>query len=116
VAGTERGEHMRTASDATTQDLRKAYLDLLKRTLTRSAFPETPYRPISATSSKALRERGGDWPLEAETMIGLKRLDNLEHCIVRVLRDGVPGDLVETGVWRGGATIFMRGVLMAHGV
>ena len=144
MAGTERGEDMRTPSDATTEDLRKAYLDLLKRTLTRSAFPETPYRPISATSSKAksqlnhliqsvlrprglelvhhsstdlaLRERGGDWPLEAETMIGLKRLDNLEHCIVRVLRDGVPGDLVETGVWRGGATIFMRGVLMAYGV
>ena len=53
MAGTERGEHMRTASDATTQDLREAYLDLLKRTLTRSAFPETPYRSISATSSKA---------------------------------------------------------------
>ncbi len=135
---------MGTPSDATTQDLREAYLDLLKRMLTRSAFPETPYRPILATSSKsksrlnhliqsvlrprglelvhrsstdpALRERGGDWPLEAETMIGLKRLDNLEHCIVNVLRDGVPGDLVETGVWRGGATIFMRGVLIAYGV
>jgi O-methyltransferase len=144
VTGTERGEHMRTLGDAATQDLREAYLGLLKRTLTRSAFPETPYQPISATSSKAKsrlnhliqsmlrprglelvhrastdparRERGGDWPLEAETMIGLKRLDNLEHCIVRVLRDGVPGDLVETGVWRGGATIFMRGVLMAYGV
>lgn len=131
-------------SDATTRDLREAYLSLLKRTLTRSAFPETPYRPISATSSQAksrlnhliqsllrprglelvhrsftdpvLRERGGDWPLEAETMIGLKRLDNLEYCIVRVLSDGVPGDLVETGVWRGGAAIYMRGVLMAYGV
>ena len=25
-------------------------------------------------------------------------------------------DLIETGVWRGGATIFMRGILKAHGV
>ena len=49
-------------------------------------------------------------------MIGLKRLDNLERCVVRVLTDGVPGELVETGVWRGGATIFMRGVLKAYGV
>jgi O-methyltransferase len=26
-----------------------------------------------------------------------------------------PGDLIETGVWRGGASILMRGVLAAHG-
>ncbi|MET0828610.1 MAG: TylF/MycF/NovP-related O-methyltransferase, partial [Microbacterium sp.] len=33
-----------------------------------------------------------------------------------VLQNEVPGDLIETGVWRGGSTIFMRGVLKAHGV
>jgi O-methyltransferase len=49
-------------------------------------------------------------------MIGLVRLDNLRHCIETVLRDGVPGDLIETGVWRGGACIFMRGVLEAYDV
>jgi hypothetical protein len=49
-------------------------------------------------------------------MIGLRRLDNLQQCIETVLADGVPGDLIETGVWRGGATIFMRGVLKAYGV
>jgi O-methyltransferase len=32
-----------------------------------------------------------------------------------VIRRGVPGDLIETGVWRGGATIFMRAVLAAYG-
>jgi O-methyltransferase len=48
-------------------------------------------------------------------MIGLHRLDNLEECITDVLRRGVPGDLIETGVWRGGATIFMRAVLEAYG-
>jgi hypothetical protein len=49
-------------------------------------------------------------------MIGLARLDNLEFCINQVLADGVPGDFIETGVWRGGACIFMRGVLMVHEV
>ena len=29
---------------------------------------------------------------------------------------GVPGDLIETGVWRGGSTIFMRALLKAHGI
>jgi hypothetical protein len=33
-----------------------------------------------------------------------------------VIEKRVPGDLIETGVWRGGATIFMRGVLRAYGV
>ena len=32
------------------------------------------------------------------------------------LRSNVPGDLIETGVWRGGATIFMRAMLKALGV
>lgn len=62
----------------------------------------------------AERAEGRDWPADAETMIGLARLDNLQRCIEEVLRDGVPGDLIETGVWRGGATIFMRGVLAAY--
>lgn len=49
-------------------------------------------------------------------MIGFKRLDNLQFCIESVLRDRVEGDLIETGVWRGGACIFMRAVLAAYGV
>jgi len=39
------------------------------------------------------------------------RLDNIEFCIKDVITNGVPGDLIECGVWRGGGTIFMRGVL-----
>jgi O-methyltransferase len=62
-----------------------------------------------------LRSLGMDWPDEAETMIGLARLDNLEYCITSALQRNVPGDLVETGVWRGGAAIFMRAVLRAYG-
>src|SRR5207247_7018868 len=63
-----------------------------------------------------IRAVGADWPASAPTMIGLARLDNLQHCVESVIEDGVPGDLIETGVWRAGAVIFMRGVLKAHGV
>jgi O-methyltransferase len=52
----------------------------------------------------------------AHTMIGRRRLDHLQECIETVLRDEVPGDLIETGIWRGGATILMRGVLAAYEV
>jgi O-methyltransferase len=48
-------------------------------------------------------------------MIGLRRLDNIQACLTDVLAQDVPGDLIETGVWRGGATIFMRGILKAYG-
>ncbi|OJU26262.1 MAG: hypothetical protein BGN89_05530 [Alphaproteobacteria bacterium 64-6] len=34
----------------------------------------------------------------------------------RVLRAGIPGDFMETGVWRGGAVMMMRAVLKAYGI
>lgn len=73
-----------------------------------------PGQPIPAPPREKFL--GSVWPSRAHTMIGMPRLDNLHQTIERVLADGVPGDLIETGVWRGGATIFMRGVLAAHGV
>lgn len=85
------------------------YLDLLKKCLTRIAFDRYP------DFDPELRREGRDWPAEAETMIGLARLDNLEHCVRDVLERRVPGDLLEAGVWRGGATIFMRAVLEVYG-
>jgi len=47
-------------------------------------------------------------------MIGFERLSNLQVLIRDLLARNVPGDLLEAGVWRGGATVFMRGILKAH--
>jgi len=52
----------------------------------------------------------------AHTMIGRKRLDHLQECVETVLDEAVPGDLVETGVWRGGSCILMKAVLAVRGV
>lgn len=120
-------------------DIAELYLDLLKKCLTRSIFGEyiavepskrdlrrVPYillrfflrhyqlKLVRSIKPEDLVE-GKVWPAEAETMIGLRRLDNLQNCIVDVLQRGVPGDLIECGVWRGGAAIFMRAVLKAYG-
>lgn len=126
----------------TSNDPRELYLDLLKKCLTRIIFgdvylPIEPRGPLAKAVSELLgralsfrgielarrypldyqaRLNGLDHPAAAETMIGIKRLDNLQECIVRALESGVPGDLIETGAWRGGATIFMRAVLKAYGV
>ena len=61
------------------------------------------------------RGLGLDWPATAETMIGMQRLTSLQHCAETVLAEDIPGDLVECGVWRGGACILMRAVLAAYG-
>ncbi len=61
------------------------------------------------------RHSGSDWPSEADTMVGPARLNNLHDCVRTVLEQGVPGDFIETGVWRGGACIFMRAALKAYG-
>ena len=135
-------ENNATDREPTGADL---YLDLMKRCLTRDIFPDrfrqfcrpsrslhpltwAVYFPIAAILDRiglklcrdakfdpAVRAEGVDWPAEAETMIGLKRLDNVHSCIEQVLRDEVPGDFIETGVWRGGACIFMRAALKAYG-
>src|SRR5258708_32619924 len=96
------------------------YLDLMKMCLSGSLYEDMD-RTITlpnGTQMKALdaRTEGMDRPTNAQSMIGFKRLDNLRFCVEDVLARNVPGDLIETGVWRGGATIFMRAILLAHNI
>ena len=49
-------------------------------------------------------------------MIGTARMRNLRRLVETALAEGIEGDLLEAGVWRGGACIYMRGILAAHGV
>jgi len=128
------------SSDGFYPSQRRAYMHLLKRTLTR--YPILPQdwpllselngvdpsllteiqnwittSPSAAAPpySVAARAVGMDWPEDGDTMVGLVRLTNLEYCALSALERNVPGDLVEAGVWRGGAVIFMRAVLRAYG-
>ena len=116
----------------TDYDTRSAYLDLLRRDLTRYGCDELVpvgwnwlHRPIFKFGNLVLvrkrpfdqrkRDFGLDWPADALTMIGMRRLTSLQECVETVLAEDIPGDLVECGVWRGGASILMRAVLAAHG-
>ena len=114
------------------------YLDLMKRCLVNviygelEAWPVEPRRFLKRKIVDAFEKRGiklvwdrpydsqvcldGGWSAGAHTMIGLKLLDHLQYCVEDVLANRVEGDLIETGVWRGGATILMRAVLKAYGV
>ena len=133
--------HAETASRTAEDRGTELYLELLKRSLTgmisghefESVVPKAEWkRRVIGALSKVLgrrgielvrhvpvdlekREQGLDWPAHAISMIGMRRMDNLQECIVDALRRDVPGDLMETGVWRGGATLLMRAVLRAYG-
>jgi O-methyltransferase len=115
----------------TDRDVRSLYLDQMRRDLTRYGMdqlvPVGWARGFSLFKDRNLmlvrkqrfdqhkRDLGLDWPADAETMIGMQRLTSLQHCVETVMVDGIPGDLVECGVWRGGACILMRAVLAAYG-
>jgi O-methyltransferase len=116
----------------TDHDTRSAYLDLLRRDLTRYGVDELVpvgwdrlHRPVFKIGKLMLvrrrlfdqrkRDLGLDWPADALTMIGMQRLTSLQRSVETVLAEEVSGDLVECGVWRGGASILMRAVLAAYG-
>jgi hypothetical protein len=98
-------------------DPRDLYLDLLERSLLGllAMSPEDGPHVGQLVNGTAI-SHGLGRSMSAFTMIGLPRLRNVRGLVERVLLEGTPGDLVETGVWRGGATIMMRAVLAAHGV
>jgi len=92
------------------------YLELLKKSLTATLFASEPDHDHESQSAflrgfVAHYIRG-----TALTMLPMVRLNHLESCIKGIVDRSIPGDLIETGVWRGGATIFMRGMLKALGL
>lgn len=97
--------------------LRAAYLDLMRDSLT-GRLNEDPPLPSSKVEGYApeYREQGWDWPSKAPSMIGTLRMENVRRECERTIAAGVPGDFVETGVWRGGAAIMMRAVLAAYDI
>jgi O-methyltransferase len=118
------------------EEIQDLYLELLIGALTHTIYAgvdrvETPER-VAEGFGEALwasdearkmvfdfergRAEGRDWPVYGQTMVGLKRMGNVRHCVETVLRDDVPGDLIEAGVWRGGVAILMRGILKVYGV
>ncbi|MGY6156164.1 TylF/MycF/NovP-related O-methyltransferase [Paraburkholderia graminis] len=93
------------------------YLDLLEAVLTGEAVADPSIGPWAKPGFSAdARLLGRDWPQTALTMIGRTRLRNVRCLVESALKDSIPGDFIETGVWRGGACIYMRAILDLYGV
>jgi hypothetical protein len=101
-------------------ELSNLYIDLLERALTGSITEDPGFVPnldpiFPQLYNERARSLGEDWPVRAATMIGLTRLRHLGKLVRHVVENQVPGDLIETGVWRGGACIYMRAMLAVLG-
>lgn len=119
-------------------------LELFKQLMTASVYPESAYQIEQAKDAKGtssrlknflirtLRKRdklvvkkrefvlsdrieGKDWPMFGYTMVGHKRLDNIQDAVESILDQNIPGDLIECGVWRGGCAMLMKAVLEQKG-
>jgi hypothetical protein len=95
---------------------RNLYLDLLEDSLIGTIIRDESIASGHKGYDQTRRELGRDWPKLAFTMIGKARMRNLRELTETILSEGVPGDLLEAGVWRGGACIYMRGILKARGI
>lgn len=105
------------STDRTASDL---YLDLMERcllnTIYEDAYTDWRQRGVTNNYDPSMRKLGRDWPSVAHTMIGEVRIRNLRTLAETVIKDGIPGDFIETGVWRGGACIMFRAILKVHGI
>jgi O-methyltransferase len=92
------------------------YIDLAKLALINTIYGDPHASPGCYFAYDERRRRiGKDWPRDAHTMVGKLRLDNVQYCVEQAIQNDVPGDFIETGVWRGGACILMKAILSALG-
>jgi len=102
-------------SDAGGSIAQSLYLDLIESALTGLLFRDGRLQSGAVVGHDPLsRSTGFDWPETAETMIGTARMRNLRMLAERALTEGVEGDFLEAGVWRGGACIYLAAILAAY--
>ena len=104
------------------EQLRSRYLDLVQASVSNAIYGESALEMSARALMQRLRHprltrRGAiRWPARAQTMLSPERLSNARALAEAAIRENVPGDFIETGVWRGGACILMRAVLAAYSV
>ena len=96
------------------KDPRTLYLELLIRSLSNLIYGPQPVDRWNDGLFRPDAIPGRDRNSPAHTMVGILRLENLRELAQRVIDFDIPGHFIETGVWRGGCCILMRGVLAAN--
>lgn len=97
-------------------DISLIYINLLRECLLDNIYKNQKNLVNNSLASDNNIENGTHWPERAHTMIGRKRMNNIKFCVDEVIKNNIEGDFIETGVWRGGACIFMKGILKAYNI
>jgi len=96
-------------------NLRQLYLDMVRKCVAGMIYCDPSMAPWNdGEFDEEARTNGGDWPSQAHTMIGDTRLRNIQTLSDKIFEENIPGDFMETGVWRGGACIFMNAIFEAN--
>lgn len=64
--------------------MQQLYLDLIKHCITNTIYCDGAIKNFLRNNHEfdyAARETGKEWPIQAHTMIGLKRMDNIQYCV-----------------------------------
>ena len=105
----------------TTEHATYMYIEMMKSFVAGSVFndAELSTKPklggLPKTADYSLEERmgGRDWTYAGDTMTGWARLDNIYNLLTDVIKNDIKGDYIETGVWRGGASVFAKASIQA---
>ena len=89
--------------------LRTIELQMTNYDLKDGEDPKQYWKPFDINK----RQKGEDWPVMGLSMIGEMRMNNVGDLVRRVIKNNVPGDVMEAGIWRGGTLMYMKALLDA---
>jgi O-methyltransferase len=83
--------------------IKKAFQTILK-----FLIPKNTKLIRLSQGSKEERQMRSDSTFNAYTLVGYKRLQFLEESVKEIAHKKIDGDILEAGLWRGGASIFIK--------
>lgn len=111
---------MNFSESASNVKARKLYVETLLRFVTGLVYgpEEVSAVPILGTSvvngapvDDEQKFEGLVWTGYGTTMVGVHRLRNIYNLLSTIFAEDVHGGFLEAGVWRGGASVFARGIM-----
>jgi hypothetical protein len=85
--------------------LSTTYINLMKATVLNMIYEPDPTKIT-----------GEKWPgANTMTMVGLRRINNVQALMEDTIINNIPGDFIETGAWRGGVCAFAAAIFTAYG-
>lgn len=94
------------------------YVDLVKRAITNFLYLGGSQEQDAFRCVTHYDLEQSEWKIDPlsrpATLLTKAQLDLVEQAVMAVHRQGIAGDFMEAGIWRGGVIILMRALIRAH--